>query len=154
DLNRILVLRDLGLSLEQIARVLHDGISSQELRGMLLVRRSDIERSLAEQTQALRAIESRITALERDSTEVPDDVVIRAEPERRYLSLRGRFPSYAAAVSRALELVRQVPRQLPRNALGSFIGVTHSPEFEPDDLDLEIGFALEAEPRGLPVLAD
>ena len=32
DLNRILVLRELGLSLDQIARV-HEGISPQELRG-------------------------------------------------------------------------------------------------------------------------
>src|SRR5262245_24781527 len=78
DLNRILVLRDLGLSLEQIGKAQRDGVSPQELRGMLLMRRSDIERALAEQAQALRLIESRIAALENEEEGLPDDVVIRA----------------------------------------------------------------------------
>src|SRR6478735_3183129 len=53
QLNRILVLRDLGFSLDQIARALQDGVSAEELRGMLLVRRADIERTLAEEGQRL-----------------------------------------------------------------------------------------------------
>src|SRR5215471_20999388 len=90
DLNRILVLRDLGLSLDQIGRAIQKGVSAEELRGMLLMRRSDIERAMAEQAHTLRLIESRITALENEGEGPPDDVVIRAEPKRRYLSLRGR----------------------------------------------------------------
>src|SRR5215472_10893963 len=128
QLNRILVLRELGLSLEQIGRALEEGVSAQELRGMLLMRRSDIERAMAEEAQALRLIESRIAALESEGEGPPDDVVIRAEPKRRYLSLRGRYPSFAAAVARALDMVREIPKQLPRGALGTFIGVTHSLE--------------------------
>jgi DNA-binding transcriptional MerR regulator len=154
QLNRILVLRDLGLSLEQIARSIEDGVSAQELRGMLLMRRSDIEREMAEKAQALRLIESRIAALESEGEGPPDDVLIRAEPERRMLSLRGRYRSYTAAVARALELVREVPRQLPRGTLGTFIGVTHSLEFEPDDIDLELGFELHAEPASPARLSD
>src|SRR5260221_7001249 len=154
ELNRILVLRELGLTLEQIARALAEGGSTKELRGMLLMRRSDIERLMAEQAQALRLVESRIVALEGEGAEVPDDVVIRAEPARRYLSLRGRYPSFAVAVARALQMMREVPQQLPRGALGTFIGVTHSPEFEPDDVALELGFELKAEPRSVPRLSD
>jgi DNA-binding transcriptional MerR regulator len=153
ELNRILVLRDLGLTLEQIGRALAKGVSAQELRGMLLMRRSDIERAMAEQAQALRLIESRMVALEGEGSEVPDDVVIREEPVRRYLSVRGRYTSFAAAVSQALQMVREVPKQLPRGALGTFIGVTHSPEFEPDDIDLELGFELKVDTRTLPRLS-
>jgi DNA-binding transcriptional MerR regulator len=154
ELNRILVLRDLGLSLEQISRALRERVSAQELRGMLLMRRSDIERAMAEQAQALRLIESRIAALENEGEGPPDDVVIRAEPERRYLSLRGRYPSFAGAVTRALEMMQEIPKQLPRGALGTFIGVTHSPEFEPDDIDLELGFELHAKLASPPRLRD
>ena len=38
-----------------------------------------------------------------------------------------------------------------RGVAGAFIVVAHSPEFEPDDLDLELGYALEAEPARVPV---
>lgn len=153
QLNRILVLRDLGLSLEQIARFVQDGISTDELRGMLLMRRAEIEQSQAELAVRLRLIESRIAALDTPSSDDPDDVVVRAEPERRYLSLRALQPSFASAIELALALQREVPRQMGRAALGPFIVVSHSPDFELDSIDLELGFALDAEPARLPVLS-
>src|SRR3982751_471950 len=47
-LNRILVLRDLGLSLEQIGGVIDQEASADQLRAMLELRRADAERALAE----------------------------------------------------------------------------------------------------------
>src|SRR5262245_20222350 len=91
QLNRILVLRDLGFSLEQIAHALQGDVSAEELRGMLLLRRAEIERTQAEQALQLGMLESRIAALETPDAGVLDDVVIRAEPERRYLSVRLRL---------------------------------------------------------------
>jgi len=152
DLNRILVLRDLGFELEQIGRALSGGVSTEELRGMLLLRRAEIEQNQAEQALRLRLLESRIGALEGDSEGVPDDVVIRPEPERLYVSLRDRHPSFASAMALALELLREVPRQLGRGTTGVLIGISHAPEFEPDDLDIELGFAVDAEPARLPIL--
>jgi effector-binding domain-containing protein len=32
------------------------------------------------------------------------------------------------------------------------VGVSHSAEFEPDDLDVELGFTLESEPAKLPMV--
>jgi hypothetical protein len=79
---------------------------------------------------------------------------MRPEPERSYLSVRARKESFADAVALLLQLLREVPRQLPRGMLGTVIGVTHSPEFEPDDLDIELGFALNRAPARLPQLSD
>ena len=42
-LNRILALKDLGLSLEQIARMLTRGTSTAEIREMLALRKAHIE---------------------------------------------------------------------------------------------------------------
>jgi DNA-binding transcriptional MerR regulator len=153
QLNRILVLRDLGFTLEQIEQVVHAGVSPDELRGMLLLRRAEIEQSQAELAQRLRVLESRIAALETEHDGLPDDVVIRAEPERRYLALRTQQTSIGPAIELALEMQREIPRQLGRNVLGPFIAVSHSLEFEPDDLDLELGYALESEPARLPKLS-
>ena len=153
ELNRILVLRDLGLTLDQIARALQQGVAPDELRGMLLMRRSQIEQMQLEQALQLRQLESRISALDGATQDTPDDVIIRAEPERRYLSLRARHPSFISAVQLVLQLYREVPRQMGRGVLGQFTGISHSLDFEPDDLDLELGFALDAEPNNLPRIA-
>src|SRR5688572_1055977 len=46
QLNRILALKDLGLSLEQIQRILRDNVSTEEIQGMLLLKKAEIEQQL------------------------------------------------------------------------------------------------------------
>src|SRR4051794_2573140 len=57
-LNRILVLKQLGLTLEQVAKVMEDSISAQQLRGMLLIRRAELEQALEEEAERLRQVET------------------------------------------------------------------------------------------------
>src|SRR5271167_3927656 len=59
-LNSILALKELGLSLEQIGPLLEKEMAPTELRGMLTMKRAQIERSLQEEESRLRNIESRI----------------------------------------------------------------------------------------------
>jgi DNA-binding transcriptional MerR regulator len=124
QLNRILVLRDLGLSLDQIARATSKAVSADELRAMLLIRRADVEQALAAESERLRQIEMRIAQI--DSVQ-----------------------SFAEARGAIQELVRSVPKQLPRGALGALMAIAHSSEFEPDSIDIEYGFTLaEAADQG------
>ena len=59
-LNRILALKDLGFSLEQIKLMLADGLSSEQLRKMLVMQRSDVEKRLSEEQDRLSRIEARL----------------------------------------------------------------------------------------------
>jgi DNA-binding transcriptional MerR regulator len=56
-LNRILALRDLGLSLEQVAQLLNDDLSPEQLRGMLKLKRSELRQQLAAGQEQLESIE-------------------------------------------------------------------------------------------------
>jgi DNA-binding transcriptional MerR regulator len=138
-LNRILVLKELGLSLEQIGEVIDSGASAAELRAMLLVRRADAERAMAEEGARLRMIESRIAHIDGGSGEL-DDVLIRAEPAHRVITVRDTVRSFVTAREIIGQLAREVPRAVPRAALGGIIGIAHSAEFEPDAIDVELGF--------------
>src|SRR5688572_24867328 len=57
QVNRITVLKDLGFSLEQIGDILKSPLSAAELRRMLLLRRNDIEATVAQESRRLRHIE-------------------------------------------------------------------------------------------------
>ena len=74
-LNCILALKELGLSLEQIGPLLKDEISPSELRGMLTMKRAQVERALREDEIRLRHIESRIAQIDKsgriDGQKVP-----------------------------------------------------------------------------------
>ena len=142
-LNRILVLRDLGLSLEQIGGVIDQDASADRLRAMLELRRADAERTLAEESARLRQIETRIAQL--DSGEGVDDVLMRAEPAHRIVAVRDTVGSFVEARQIIGELARTLPKRMPRESLGSIIGIAHSAEFEPDAIDVELGFVWTGE---------
>jgi DNA-binding transcriptional MerR regulator len=150
-LNRITVLKDLGFSLEQVRDILKSPVGVVELRSMLLLRRTDAERALAVERQRLRQIETRIAQIETEGRLSSDDVIVRPEPARRILSLRKKVASFAearATVGSLRELVRDV---LPRRHECQLVVVTHSLQFEADELDLEFGFMVdEVEPGPLP----
>jgi DNA-binding transcriptional MerR regulator len=143
-LNRILVLRDLGLTLEQIGAVIEQNASADQLRAMLELRRADAGRALAEEAARLRHIEARIAQL--DSNESMDDVRLRPEPARRIVAMRDTVVSFVEARRLIGELARILPTRLPREMLGALIGVAHSAEFEPDCIEVELGFLLNADP--------
>jgi DNA-binding transcriptional MerR regulator len=139
-LNRILALKDLGLSLEQVARLLDDRISPDEIRGMLTLKKAELERTLSEEAVRLRNIESRLRQIEEQGSLADYDVVIKSAAARPYLSARATFPRFGDVVATLRQVVRAAGKHAsaPRDNL---VVVAHS-DFEDENLDLEIGYAL------------
>jgi DNA-binding transcriptional MerR regulator len=143
QLNRILVLKDLGFNLDQVRDILSSNVSAGELRNMLLLRRNDVEQTLAVESQRLHRIETRIAQLETEGRLSADDVVVRAEPMRRVLSLRRTVPSFSSARELILELRTHARPLLPKGRPSTLIAIAHSPQFEQDEIDVEFGYVLE-----------
>lgn len=142
-LNRILVLKDLGFNLDQVRDILNSNVSAAELRNMLLLRRNDVEQTLALESRRLQHIETRIAQLESEGALSAEDVVVRAEPMRRLVSLRRTVPSFSAARGLILELRDHARQLLPKGHPLALIAIAHSPQFEQDEVDVEFGCVLE-----------
>lgn len=140
-LNRILALKDLGLSLDQVARMLDDKISTAEIRGMLALKKAELERSLAEEAARLRHIESRLTQIEQQGTLADYDVVVKAAPATPVLSTRATYPSFDLVVAALRDVTQAVRTQVAATARESMVVIAHS-DFDDEDLDLEIGVTL------------
>ncbi len=143
QLNRILVLKDLGFSLDQVREILNSNVGAAELRNMLLLRRNDVERSLEAESRRLHHIETRIAQLESEGALSAEDVVVRAEPMHRLLSLRSTVPSFSAARELILELRTHAAQLLPKRHQLKLIAIAHSPQFEQDEIDVEFGYMLK-----------
>lgn len=151
QLNRITVLKDLGFSLGQIGDLLKAPLDTDELRRMLLLRRNDVQERLALEAQRLRHIETRITQLESEGALSSEDVVERAEPPRRLLSLRRQVASFAEARALIPILRDQARGLLPRAHGCPLVVVAHAAQFEADEIDVEFGYAVEALPSTRPL---
>jgi DNA-binding transcriptional MerR regulator len=79
QLNRIVALKDLGLTLGQVRQLL-DGITVEELRGMLLMRRAQLERELQRQRHHLLGVEARLRHIAQEDDMPADDIVVKQIP--------------------------------------------------------------------------
>src|SRR5215510_11129153 len=103
-LNRILALKELGLSLDQIAKLVDDKVEAGEIRGMLMLRKAELERTLDEESARLRHIESRLKQIEEQGALKDYDIILKSVPALPYLSVR----SVLASMDKAVALVGDV----------------------------------------------
>jgi len=141
-LNRILVLKELGLSLEQIARLLDRDTSTDEIRGMLALRKAQIEQSVQEEMERLRVVEARLQQIDKHGQVLEPDVVLKSIPAQQFLALREVLPDIGARRRLVQSISAVVPRVVGHNSLGHIAVVTHSPVYDPEALDVEIGYLL------------
>jgi DNA-binding transcriptional MerR regulator len=147
ELNRILALKELGLTLEEIAR-LSPQISPEEMRSMLVRKKARIEQTLREELVHLRYIESRIDQIEREGRLRDYEVVLKSVAAQPFLATREPSTTLAAVRVAAQEIGRFVFAQVSKKALGHFVLVMHSELWEPDHLDVEMGFLLNGHLEG------
>lgn len=142
-LNRIIVLKELGLSLDQVARLLDKDISAEEIQGMLTMKKAQIEQAVRDELSRISSIEDRLRQVEEQGAFNDMDVVLKSVPAQRYLSTRQVVPSIHDGFALMSDLHRLLPRQIRNNALGSFALIMHSDGFETENIDVEMGFLLE-----------
>jgi DNA-binding transcriptional MerR regulator len=142
ELNRILALKELGLSLDQIERMLGDDVSTEEIRGMFSLKKVQIEQSVQDELQRLRHIDARLRQIEDAGSVENYDIIVKSVPAQPYLSLRDTFPSFDAARSVFSEMQQALPSAIGRKSVGHLTALMHSEMYEAQDIDLELGFVM------------
>ncbi len=146
----MLVLKELGLGLDQIAQLLHQDTSSEAIRGMLLLRKAQIAQAMQDDLAQLRLIEARLDQIDAFDQSPILDVVVKAIPPQRYLALRDVFPDVASVRRLVIQVTALVAPKMPASSLGQIAFVVHSRMFDPDALDFEVGYLLTGSPGKLP----
>jgi len=93
-INRILALKELGFSLEEIDQVLSQGLSSDELRGILRLKQAEITVRLQSDQDMLRRIDARLKQIEQENQMPTYDVIVKNVNPILVASTRGIIPSF------------------------------------------------------------
>jgi len=146
-LNRILALKDLGFSLDQIGRLLEDGVPAGQLRGMLTLKQAEIERQLAEgQTQLVR-VEARLRQIEHEDEPSPYEIVLKRVAPRTIASVRGIVPTLEDMPTRRCDLYDELYATLAQRRLepgDPEYALYHQSEYVERDIDMEAAVAVAA----------
>jgi DNA-binding transcriptional MerR regulator len=88
-LNRIVALKDLGFTLQQVQSILDDKVSVDELHGMLRLRQGDLQIQIAADTARLTQVRARLDIIEREGAMPSEDIAIKRIPAVRVAELVG-----------------------------------------------------------------
>ncbi|WP_377270998.1 MerR family transcriptional regulator [Peterkaempfera sp. SMS 1(5)a] len=93
-LNRIIALKDLGFTLQQVGAILDQRVSTEELQGMLRLRRAELAADMAAATARLAQVEARLRAIDSEGHMPATDVVLKTVPAVRIAELSAVAASY------------------------------------------------------------
>ena len=152
-LNRILLLKDLGLSLDQIGRLLESDLPPAQLRGMLKLRQAEIERSIEEEEARLARVAALLTHIEQENVNMSKyDVVIKKVAPVRIASIRDVVANYGAQGELWGELGAYLAQHNVK-AVAPCLTIDHNDSYKERDVDLEVCEVIDAalSPAALPV---
>jgi DNA-binding transcriptional MerR regulator len=149
-LNRILALKDLGLSLEQIGRLLGADLPASELpvaelpvaelRGMLRLKRAELQAHVSDAQARLARVEARLRQIEQENHMPSGDVVLKKIEPMLVAGVRGTVPTYPDQGELWQRLVDHV-QACGADPAGPCLAVYHQDEPE---IDLEVIWPLSA----------
>jgi DNA-binding transcriptional MerR regulator len=93
-LHRILALKDLGLSLEEIARLLQDEPSTEQLMGMLRLKETELKERVEEELHRLERVRTRLRQMDEEQKMPNYEVVLKKLDPQKIAGVRGKIPSY------------------------------------------------------------
>ncbi len=153
-LNRILALKDLGLSLDEIGQALSENPSAAEIRGMLRLKQAQLRQTIAEEQARLQRVEARLRQIEREGQLPTHEVIVREVAAQQVLSYR----EVLAGPWEIRPLFTRVGQALQASGVesaGPWLALYHHGEYREHDLDVEVAIPVtEAAPVVLPLGGD
>ena len=145
-LNRILALKDLDFSLDQIRELLEVDLSSDVLQHMLQNKAAELRERLMDEQSRLARVENRLLNLLEAHHSDASPVVLKSAPHRLVATVRQIVPTIHMLndwQNAQLEQINGYLTQLNQTASGPDILIYHHDEYRETDLDLEVGTILK-----------
>ena len=149
-LNRILALKDLGFSLEQIGRLVDDDVPAEQLRGMLALKQAEIERQLTAGRTRLLRVEARLRQIEQEGEPSPYEIVLKKTSPQTIASTRTTVPTVEDMPALRCDLYDELYEALERRGVEPGtpeFALYHTVEYLERDIDMEAAVAVDG-PRG------
>jgi DNA-binding transcriptional MerR regulator len=136
QIHRIMALKGLGLSLEQIGLMLSERLDAQQVRGMLRLKQGELQQRLRDEQTQLAQVEFRLRMLEMEENMSELEVIVKKIAPVRALTVRMSFTrDQLVAVNQEL---MQALAQHNVKLTGPETEIRYEEEFKPGFADVEL----------------
>lgn len=157
-LHRLIALKDLGFSLEQVAALLSDDeLSTNELRGMLRLREAELRQEIAANQQRLLDVEARLQQIDQAGQPPAYEVVVKSLGPQSVASIRQIVPAVWEMDYYCRTMYSHLYERLHAlgvRPLGPEITLYHADEYRELDLDVETSIVVDEMIRRQPPATD
>jgi DNA-binding transcriptional MerR regulator len=136
-LHRILALKDLGFSLDEIGRLLEGDLPAEQMRGMLKLRQAEIRQTVREEAGRLERVDLWLRQIEQEDNMSKYDVVIKKVESIQVASVRGVVPTPPEQGGLWTELEGYLAGKHVRPQ-GPCFSLYHDSEHKEHDWDVEV----------------
>jgi len=145
-LHRIIALKDMGLSLEEIARLLQDDVSIMHILDLLHSKQEVIKRRLEDESERLKRVEDWTSEVEKENKLPVYEIIIKRVPPVRVLSVRAMIPNtfdvkpVVDKIFPVLTAMTDYIFQSNAQIVGPLIGIDYGEISEEANFDIELAF--------------
>lgn len=136
-LNRIVALKELGFSLEQIGTLLDGRLSHQQLVGMLKLRQAELQADLSATQRRLDQVEDRLAMIEQEKHPAYE-VVVRAIPAQLVASSRQTVDLDSGQITAMFESTEAYVAQHQARAGAAPLTIFHDEDYRETEMDVEV----------------
>jgi DNA-binding transcriptional MerR regulator len=144
-IHRIMALKELGLSLEQIAELVNSDLPLEQIRDLFLRQQQEIQQQINEALERLALVQFHLRQLETEATLPGLPIVIKQLPALPALTLRAMFHDQQAIDQTGHEILHAGAQGKLRGTTTP-MGIAYVDEFTRHDLDYEFVLPIEGEP--------
>ncbi len=139
QVNRIQALKTMGLSLPEIADLLAQHMSSDEIRRLLVIKQRELQQEMKDVAERLAVIESRLKQIDRAGVIPGYETVLKPVAEQKIIAIRETVADMEALVT-LLEETHPYARQKDNTNL---LAIFHDEGYQTEQVDIEVGFPVE-----------
>ncbi len=155
-LNRILALKDLGFSLDEVARLLDRDLSAAQLRAMLQEKQTELAQRVRAEQRRLELVAVRLDEIEAEGRVLLPDAALKSVPRLYVASQQSVAPSVERVADHSDRLYRAIAGWLLQahlRASGQWLALHDNPEYSERAVPVETAVVLDphiSPPRNLP----
>ncbi|HLV37718.1 MAG TPA: MerR family transcriptional regulator [Spirillospora sp.] len=135
-IHRIVALKELGLSLEQIGDVLREDMTAEQIQGMFTLKQAELEQRVRDEQARLAQVRFRLNMLKMEETMPELDIVVKQIEPLRAVTLRRVCPTQQDADAIGHAIQSAIARGLVRPT-GQPMNNLYGDEFTREDIDIE-----------------
>ena len=151
-IHRIMALKDLGLSLDQIAIMLNNHLSNEQIQGMLTLQEAQIQQRLQEEESRLAQVRFRLRMLKMEEA-IPDlEVIVKKIDPMRVLNIRKRFANSEGLAALGNEIIDACAKNNISFEGMAPLNILYGNDYRIEDIDIDFPLPVpESHTQDLPL---